>query len=114
MHTLYTHATVIFIFHLFNDHRLGHVRRTDEQRIGKDAEGSGSGWTKKRHKETPNQYGQCRGTDRREIDASNISSIVACVFVAASTCLPSRCLATIRRIHRQQSDFISLLLFFSK
>jgi hypothetical protein len=33
--------------------------------------------------------------DRIENDASNISSIVACVFVAAVTFLPSRCLATI-------------------
>jgi hypothetical protein len=31
-----------------------------------------------------------------ENDASNNSSIVACVFVIAVTFLPSRCLATIR------------------
>jgi hypothetical protein len=33
-------------------------------------------------------------TDRIENDVSNNSSIVACVFVAAATFLPSRCLAT--------------------
>jgi hypothetical protein len=33
-----------------------------------------------------------------ENDASNNSSIVACVFVTAVTFLPSRCLATIREI----------------
>jgi hypothetical protein len=38
-------------------------------------------------------------TDRIEDDVSNSSSIVACVFVAAVTFLPSRCLATIRGIH---------------
>jgi hypothetical protein len=33
-------------------------------------------------------------TDRIENDASN-NFIVACIFVTAGTCLPSRCLATI-------------------
>jgi hypothetical protein len=35
-------------------------------------------------------------TDRTENYASNNYSIVACVFVAAGTCLPSHCLATMR------------------
>jgi hypothetical protein len=35
-----------------------------------------------------------------ENDASNNSSIVACVFVTAVTFLPSRCLATTGRMHR--------------
>jgi hypothetical protein len=34
-------------------------------------------------------------TDHNEIDASNNSSIVACLFVTRVTLLPSRCLATI-------------------
>jgi hypothetical protein len=34
-------------------------------------------------------------TDRIEDTASNSSSIVACVFVATGTCLPSRCLTTL-------------------
>jgi hypothetical protein len=34
--------------------------------------------------------------DRIEIDVSNNSSIVGCVFVTAVTFLPSRCVATIR------------------
>jgi hypothetical protein len=47
---------------------------------------------------------------------SNNSSIVSCVFVVAGTCLPSRCIATTggnAQAHRQQSDIISLFLFFS-
>jgi hypothetical protein len=36
-------------------------------------------------------------TSHIENDASNNSSIVACVFIIAVTFLPSRCLATIRR-----------------
>jgi hypothetical protein len=68
-------------------------------------------------------------TGHIENDASNNSSIVACVFITAVTFLPSRCLATIRGLlpslclatirgytdthtHRQQRDLISLLLFF--
>jgi hypothetical protein len=40
-------------------------------------------------------------TDRIENEASNNSSIIARVFVAAGTGLPSRCLATIgKRVHR--------------
>jgi hypothetical protein len=39
-------------------------------------------------------------TGRIENDASNNSSIVACVFVTAVTFLPSRCLATIGRFYR--------------
>jgi hypothetical protein len=35
-------------------------------------------------------------TERMENDASNNSSIVTCVFIAAVTFLPSRCLAMIR------------------
>jgi hypothetical protein len=38
-------------------------------------------------------------TDGIENDASNNSSIVACVFVAAVTFIPSRCLETIRDTH---------------
>jgi hypothetical protein len=38
------------------------------------------------------------GTDRKENDAYN-SSVVACVFVAVVTFLPSRCLATIGDTH---------------
>jgi hypothetical protein len=61
-------------------------------------------------------------------DASNNSSIFACVFDTAVTFLPSRFLATMRRLlpsrclatiggihrhtHTQQRDLISLLLFF--
>jgi hypothetical protein len=40
-------------------------------------------------------------TDRIENDASNSSSIVACVFLAAVTFLPSRCIATIGGVHIQ-------------
>jgi hypothetical protein len=36
-----------------------------------------------------------------ENDAFNNSSIVACVFVAVGTCLPSCCLAVIRGIYIQ-------------
>jgi hypothetical protein len=47
------------------------------------------------------------GMDRTENDASNISSVVACVLIAAGTCLPSCCLAKIKgiciQIHRQAS-----------
>jgi hypothetical protein len=50
--------------------------------------------------------------DRTENIASNSSCIVKSIFVAAGTGLLSRCPATIGRIHRQQSDPISLLLFF--
>jgi hypothetical protein len=54
--------------------------------------------------------------DRTENTASNISSIVAGVFIAAGTCLPSHCLETLMgysHTHRQQGgDLISLLLFF--
>jgi hypothetical protein len=43
------------------------------------------------------------------------SSIVVCVFLAGGTCLPSRCLATVRgiyiRTHRKQNVLISLLSF---
>jgi hypothetical protein len=52
-----------------------------------------------------------------ENDASNNSSIVACVFVAAGTCLPSRCLETMgedTHTDTEQGDFISLLSFFFK
>jgi hypothetical protein len=35
------------------------------------------------------------GMDRAENTASNCSSIVTCVFVAAGTCLLIRCLATV-------------------
>jgi hypothetical protein len=44
--------------------------------------------------------------------ASNRSSIIACVFIAVRTCLPSRCRALMGE-GRQQGDLISLLLFFS-
>jgi hypothetical protein len=52
-------------------------------------------------------------------DASNNSSIVACVFVTAVTFPPSRCLETIggyadTHTHWQQYDLIRLLCFFSK
>jgi hypothetical protein len=44
--------------------------------------------------------------------ASNNSSIIACVLVAAGTWSPRRCLAMIGRMHtkahRQKSDLISL------
>jgi hypothetical protein len=43
-------------------------------------------------------------------------SIVARIFVATGTCLPSRCLAygdTYIYMHRQQGDIISLLLFLA-
>jgi hypothetical protein len=40
------------------------------------------------------------------------SSIVACVFVAAGTYLPSRCLSTTWGIFRQQVYLISFLLFY--
>jgi hypothetical protein len=40
-------------------------------------------------------------TDSRENDASNISSIGVCVFVAAGTRLPSRCLSAIGGTHKQ-------------
>jgi hypothetical protein len=55
-----------------------------------------------------------------ENDASNNSSIVACVFVTAVRCLatiggflPSRCLATIgnTHAHTQERDLINLLYF---
>jgi hypothetical protein len=65
--------------------------------------------------------------DHTENDASNNSSIVACIFVTAVTFPPSRCLQTIggflpnrclatiggihRHTHRQQHDLISLLYF---
>jgi hypothetical protein len=39
--------------------------------------------------------------DHTENDGSNKSSITDCVFVAAETCLPSRCLATKERVHVQ-------------
>jgi hypothetical protein len=48
----------------------------------------------------------------RKHRVSNSSSAVACLVVAAVTCLPSRCLATIVGICKQQGDLISLLLFF--
>jgi hypothetical protein len=60
-------------------------------------------------------------TDHIENDASNNSSVVAYVFVTAVTfqlsrclaairvVLPSRCLAAIGGLHRQQRDLISLL-----
>jgi hypothetical protein len=52
-------------------------------------------------------------TDRIENDASNNYPVVACLFVAAETCLPSHCLATIRwDTHSQQGYLISLLLLF--
>jgi hypothetical protein len=35
-------------------------------------------------------------TDHTENDASDNSSIVACVFIATGTCLPSRCLVTMK------------------
>jgi hypothetical protein len=62
-------------------------------------------------------YFPINDTDHVENDASNNSSIVAYVFVAAVTFPPSRCLATIggytcTHIHRQQPDLISLLYFF--
>jgi hypothetical protein len=48
--------------------------------------------------------------------AAKISSNVECVFVAAGTCLPSRCLATIEggvtQTHTYQGHLISLVLFF--
>jgi hypothetical protein len=37
--------------------------------------------------------------DRTGNDASNNSSVVACVFVSAVASLPSRCLATIGNTH---------------
>jgi hypothetical protein len=58
----------------------------------------------------PSEY----DTDCTEIDAYN-SSTVACVFVAARTCLPSNDGGggeIYIQIHRQQGDIISLLLFF--
>jgi hypothetical protein len=66
-------------------------------------------------------------TGHIENDASNNSSIVACVFVTEVTFLPSRCLATIRgflpsrclatiwrntQTHTQQRDLISVFYFF--
>jgi hypothetical protein len=39
--------------------------------------------------------------DRIENDATDIYSIVACVFVAAETSLPSRCLETTEGKHIQ-------------
>jgi hypothetical protein len=51
--------------------------------------------------------------DRIEHTASKSSSIVACVFVATGTCLPGRCLATLRlgtQTHSQQGDLITLVL----
>jgi hypothetical protein len=66
-------------------------------------------------------------TGHIENDASNNSSLVACVFVTAVMFLPSRCLATIGKFllscclatiggytdtHRQQRDLISLLCSF--
>jgi hypothetical protein len=54
-------------------------------------------------------------TGHIEYDASNNSSIVACVFVTAVTFLQSRCLETIggcTDTHRQQLDLVSLLYFF--
>jgi hypothetical protein len=50
--------------------------------------------------------------DRIQNTASNGSSIAACLFVAAGTCLPTRCLAPIRGAHRQQGELINILLFF--
>jgi hypothetical protein len=44
-------------------------------------------------------------TDRIENDASNNSSIVACVFVATVTFSPSRCLATIRGYTCRHTDW---------
>jgi hypothetical protein len=38
-------------------------------------------------------------TDRKESGVSNNSSIVACLFVAVVTCLPTRCLAPNKEIH---------------
>jgi hypothetical protein len=43
-------------------------------------------------------------TDRIENDASNNSSIVACVFVVAITFLPSRCLAAIGGYRYRHTD----------
>jgi hypothetical protein len=45
--------------------------------------------------------------DRTGNTASNSSYIVSCVFVAAGTCLPSRCLATLEGGHTN-SNVISL------
>jgi hypothetical protein len=51
-------------------------------------------------------------TDRIENTVSGSSSIDACVFVAARTCLPSRCLSTLCGIRRQEGYLISHLHFF--
>jgi hypothetical protein len=53
--------------------------------------------------------------DRIKDNASNNSSVVACILIAAGTCLPTSCLATMGQginiqTHRHQGDFISLLL----
>jgi hypothetical protein len=50
-------------------------------------------------------------TDHIEKYASNISSVVLCVFAAIGTCLPYHCLTTLAgriQIHKQQGDLISL------
>jgi hypothetical protein len=46
-----------------------------------------------------------------ENDASNISSVVASVFVAAVTFLRSRCLVTIGGIHRHRDAMIYIRSF---
>jgi hypothetical protein len=51
-------------------------------------------------------------TDQVENNASASSSIIMCVFVAAGTCLSSRCLATVGGIYRKQGVLISLHLCF--
>jgi branched-subunit amino acid transport protein len=43
--------------------------------------------------------------DHIENDASNSSSVVACIFVAAATFLLSRCLATIRGYTYRYTDW---------
>jgi hypothetical protein len=77
--------------------------------------------------EEPIAYFPWYDTDHIEIDTSNNSSILACVFVTAVTFLPSRCLATIRgflpnrclatiweiHTHSPQRDLISLLYFLA-
>jgi hypothetical protein len=46
-------------------------------------------------------------------DASKNSSIVSCVFFAAGTCLPSRCLGTIQGgIHRQTGSKVISYAYF--
>jgi hypothetical protein len=55
-----------------------------------------AGWYHSSHAKNQSSNFLWYDTDRR---ANDVSYIFACVFVAAGTCLPSRCLVTVGGIH---------------